>query len=468
MLAAFRGTMRPLDRQFEAFHATWAAEPGPDSGRPSDQAVPDLANAKHPSAGWARHPLFFDADEAARIDEDTRILREEILRLPRSWFAGDERRVAEFYDLPLESAKSAIAFLEDSACRATVVGRGDYALTGKGLRCLELNVATFLGGWEAANRATSQLQDPLTRAFAASIRATPSFRDPLQSAIRAVASAAGRRGLLDDPRLVIALSTMDVDVGGALPWLPVLERLFQASVEKAGSSSRVEVRVVQGAHANGTTMADAEGRRVHVLLEFTEAGASPGCLDLASSGRVLVYDSGGGPIGRILGDKRNLALLRMRLSAGVLAEHVARRIESLVPWTCLFSDPDVVFNGRHSTARDLLLGEQGRFVLKKARSLGGKGVFLGESTTPERWRELVTSPEDPSDPWVAQEVQEFVPHVNDLGEGLRACDAVWGVFDVGDGFAGSIVRLQPKAERRSVINVAQGAVRCLALELVPH
>jgi hypothetical protein len=139
----------------------------------------------------------------------------------------------------------------------------------------------------------------------------------------------------------------------------------------------------------------------------------------------------------------------------------AKFIREFLPWSSFIGDGIVDFHGQKISMHDLLdPRHREKFVLKKGRGEGGEGVYVGRTTSAAEWTELIAKS------WNNPHyfIQEFfapdtltLPYLNEDGVSFQQTAFVLGQYTVGKEIISPLVRLD-KADRRGVINHAQGAI----------
>jgi hypothetical protein len=204
--------------------------------------------------------------------------------------------------------------------------------------------------------------------------------------------------------------------------------------------------------------------RVHLVMEHHDGrGKLRLPLKHFKAGRVNLV--GGGPMGRLLPDKANLALISENALSDEFTGEERAFIERHVPWTRRVIPMRTTFRGRGIRLPDDLVDRRAELVLKKAGAFGGTAVFVGRFRTDAEWRGDLARAAWEED-WIVQEYLEPIPYCFQAGErGAVRHDMVWGLFAFGDHFGGALLRMMPHAGTDGVVNSAQGAQVGVGLEL---
>jgi len=375
-------------------------------------------------------------------------------------FHEDWVKMAEFYHLGSPSIAE-IVFSSPTDAK-TVFSRGDFIDTAGGFKCIEFNFAPNLGGWDTSIITRMHLSVPATSSFIAREGISVHYTDPIWMMFRHIFADLRDKQLASDGNVTIAFVVQ--------PWEVVPEdnpkiMFFQREMNRAIETLGLEIsgKIVSCSYQD---MAPREplflgARRVDALIELSNIMTPTFIYRLFKGGCVALYN---GPVDRILGSKRNLALLSQYAASRSFSDAERDMIESHIPWTRLVSPDLIDYEGGTHPLYDLVAAHQDRFVLKKADSFGGKDVFIGRSTASEEWgRRLDTALAQGG--WIVQEVQESLPYLYQSGEyGCSVHDLVWGPFCFGDAYGGVVLRMQPRASGGAV-NLSLNATEGIVLEV---
>jgi hypothetical protein len=212
--------------------------------------------------------------------------------------------------------------------------------------------------------------------------------------------------------------------------------------------------------ARGAQLYDG-ARRLHSVIERHVDSTEAMVFRCFKLGGLHLYN---GPISWILSDKRNIALLSELGDSDLFDAQERALIRDHVPWARRILPGETLFDGERVRIEDLLRARRERFVIKKARSLGGAHVILGRFSSPEEWDAALAAALAGGD-WIAQEYVESLPYLFQAGEhGCCPHDVVWGPFVFGDRYAGAILRVQPKI-LQGIVNLTRGATEGIVLEV---
>jgi hypothetical protein len=269
------------------------------------------------------------------------------------------------------------------------------------------------------------------------------------------------KGIIDSGELTIAFVTNAEKVSKMAAELYYFDRELQRTIETMGIDLRGRTAACT---ADKLLPAEGglhlEGRRVGAVIELGGDGTPPHLYRPFKGDLVGLYN---GPLGNILSNKRNIALLSQHAAAGAFPAEKAF-IDAHVPWTRLVVPGEVDYEGKMYSLVELLAERQERFVLKEGSSFGGSGVVLGKFASAEKWRQTLSGALAKGN-WVVQEVLESLPYLYQSGEyGCSIHDVIWGPFVFGERYGGVVLRMQPKIAGEAV-NLSLRATEGIVLEV---
>lgn len=378
--------------------------------------------------------------------------------LPRRLFDADPGALAAHYGL--DRGLTELIFSEPTFLHATLC-RTDLVDTARGPRCVELNIGN-LGGWQHAAFGPLLRRVPEIDSFLREegIEAAP------RNSVRELFAHVARDCRHWDPvvrdgalNLLVVASDGERTGPGTHP-AEIYRREMAAVVEELDLEGRVEVAPLSAVEVDrqGLRVGD---RRFHAVVEQNDTRPDPRIYRAAKQGLVRQYT---GPLGMVLGDKRNLAMLSLLQDSDLLDREERRLVRDAIPWTRPVQRGRVRYRGERRDLPELLGVEREDLVLKAAFSYGGAEVLIGRATPEEEWnRAAEKALADGS--WVVQEYLEPLPYAAQAGEeGWAPHDVVWGVFVFGERPGGVFVRMAPRGVA-PVLNIDRGARVGVAFEV---
>lgn len=380
--------------------------------------------------------------------------------VPQRLFENDYQRISDFYGLGSRMIAEIVCTPPNGL--DSMVSRGDLIDTADGFKCIEFNCSPCLGGWDSGILMDLHLSVPATAEFIAGHGVAPTYTNTVQRFFSAVVEDVRAKGLDAGGEINVAFvyprteDALDLEKG-----VPYLEQELRQTFDRLGGGLRG--RVVMCRFESLVSRANAIYRddlRVHSVVLFSR-DVPPPVFRSFKTGKVSLFN---GPVGWLLGDKRNLALLSERAESDLFDAEERELIRRHIPWTRLVTPGKVEFEGETVPLADLLRTRRERMVLKQGESFGGKAVVLGSAVPEPIWQEAVDKAMQDGR-WVVQELQPSLPYLYQSGDyGCSVHDLIWGPFVFAGEYAGVILRMQPKAAGGAV-NLSLAATEGVALEI---
>jgi hypothetical protein len=384
-------------------------------------------------------PFFISKEEITRSAADLTALFDILVSLPRRLFDGDLRRYCAELDI---SERHAALMLRFAQGRPTLFGRSDLYHDGTGLRLLEFNVGSQLGGIDQAQVLPALMREEPFRAFAEDhgLGYVHTGRQIAQALRDAAAPVTEGR----EP--VVALLEADGALAGVMP----LMRSFIEMFEGCGLDIRLgEVSQVQSKdgklHLDGVPIdvvlryfsvnqicQDPDGEQaVEPILRAHEEGGTIMLTTLDS----FLYSSKGA-----------LALASDPAWSGALSAEEAELLDRFLPWTRRLGSGDTRVGAETVNLVEYCRDRRESLLLKPANDYGGRGIVVGWDTSDQDWAEALRTGCERG--YIVQErvVPRHEPVVDPETGRLEQWVAAWSTFLTPDGYAGSHIRALPAGE----------------------
>ncbi|MFL5538399.1 MAG: hypothetical protein ACJ8J0_05375 [Longimicrobiaceae bacterium] len=422
-------------------------------------------------------PLFVEEaqrrelrDIACGVDA---VMRGAIIRL----YEGDPAEVSAFYacdhthDDPswqtfTPDEDFLAMMLEEPSGMLSAPSRGDYIEDREGLKLVEFNVGSCLGGMQVDAVADLYVESAPTARFLAEQgrRTQPSgiLRTFFRHIIEDTAAAGVWEG--DGPLNTAMLTFPNEPAQAALHSTALYEREYALALRDADVPAGRVLNCAPDELVEEGGWLTVRGHRVHALAEFHDG---TGDIKLAfryfKMGRLNLFS---GPIGALMSDKRNLALVSEQEGSDEFTAAEREVIRRHIPWTRQVRPVRTTWRGRPFRLPEDLVARREELVLKKAASIGGRFVHVGKFRTADEWAKVVERALQDRD-WIVQEYLENVPYFFQRGaSGAGRADMVWGLFVFGEHYGGAFLRMQPAGNGSGLVNTHQGAEVGVMVDLV--
>lgn len=423
-------------------------------------------------------PIFIGPEQAREMGEVAlgidRLVKSTLVRFLR----GGPERIAEFYRsnaLEEMDPSEFIALqmnpelldllLKEPTGIEGALSRADYIETADGLKCIEFNAGSYLGGLSSHGVGELYRASPQIRRFLAERGLAVRPPRTLGALFRHLLDDTARIGAWTEGEFNVAVLARPHDEAQVAlhdPGLYQREMDLALAEDGRATGGRVLLCALDDV-VDADGVLTVQGVPVHAVVEQHDGS---GDLRLVfwhfKHRRVNLFS---GPVTALLLDKRNLALISENAESGEYTAAERALIARHVPWTRRLLPADAEFRGAPLRIPEDVVERRAEFVLKKATSLGGSQVHVGRFRTDDEWRATVERGLREND-WVVQEYLETVPYTRQGGEsGAAPYDVIWGLFAFGSRFGGALMRMQPQGGGRGVVNTRQGAEVGALLEL---
>lgn len=434
-------------------------------------------------------PTFIGQQTKNQVKEASLKVLDLLKALPQRIFSNDIEKISQYYGVSLDLAKYFLNGVTDEHYN-NLLARGDFTFTDSGLKCLEYNINTNLGGmnlplWESLYLATPVISEFITQ------NRVKIYNRNLYSylfehlAIRAKAFynhcekiniAIIMPQMLNDP----IMHSQERYLHSV--YREVMETTFNGLPGQAFICKFPQLRV------KGDEVY-YNNKKLHFLVEWCQGYVPKEILKIFKQGKLLICN---GAVAWLLSTKLNLALLSEMEDAELFSPEEKETIKKYIPWTRKIAPGETTYKGQTVQLKEFMLSNREKLVLKPLLGAGGKDIYIGPYTPEEEWKQVVESAMTWNDwqdihfgdhltemqwydiakkafqvkNWLVQEYIEPPTYLYQLGEnGYAEHHAVWGFFIFGDIYAGGWVRVIPVKNQSGIINCHQGARVSVAFEV---
>jgi hypothetical protein len=394
---------------------------------------------------YVTRPALLGTGQVHELQSDLSGIFTLLASLPQRLFGGDLRaagRAAGMIPYQIDAVERTIT--GTPAC----LGRADLYREPGGFRLLEFNLVSAVGGLEIADLNRVLLNYPALAAFVA--ESGLHYIDTMARIAEVIKAEGerigGRSGSGTGSAVGSGSGPVVAIVDTPSNFAPFADRFrFMADIWSAMGLAGIACPLDQLEERSGRLFAD--GRRVDVvyryfliedLLDPASQTLIEPVLRAAEKGHVALLsrmDS------ELYGSKAMMALLSDEANRSAFTAAEADLIDRILPWTAMLRPGPVTVDGEPADLMAYALASQSALVLKPTLMHGGIGVVPGWTTSAEKWREYLQACS--GGPYILQRrvrpVTEPFPVPGQPGA-VEPLALNWGVFLVGDRYAGTLIR----------------------------
>jgi hypothetical protein len=393
-------------------------------------------------------PGFLDRDEVAEVAADMEMLYRLVTSLPDKLFGGDLGAFAASTGITPAQVQ---AVLRGGGSAPSRMARADLYRDETGLRVMELNMSSALGGIDSATVNRAMLELPFIAEFVEQHKL--GYTDTMREIVETLRIECN---VPEGTRPAVALCDWPASY-------VTLEEQLQANVAVFGALGVDalpchigQLRLEDDSIWLGHRQIDVLFRLF--LMEDLLDPAGPELIEpvlrAAERGNVAVFS----PMGsELYSSKGALALLSDEANRHLFDEQELATLDRCLPWTRMVRPGPVTVPAGRVLLEDYALAERDELILKPTLLHGGSGVIPGWQTEPGEWKGLITDAMDKE--FVLQRrIHPFTePFPKADGPGFDDWVLLWGVFLGARGYAGTFLRGAPMGDT-GVLNMATGAV----------
>lgn len=418
--------------------------------------VPNIFKQFHyPISSW---PVLIEKELVQKIKQLSIRVPKLIAQIPELYFNNDIQKIADFYlDGNTTLAEFAMMCQEKellASCRL------DITYTDDGLKVLEANICSSIGGWqlqsfekEIRSRHSLLQNDTKNEKFISRNTQINYVKFIINEILKSVYNINKEINIfisLDEKEAISPIDTVN---------------FFQSLINDVNEEKEYKIKVFTGdvnkLYLEGKDLC-FNGVRIHGLLDMDVKDIPPIVTRAFLLGTTYFPDNLATSIHR---DKRNLALLRFLAEEGKFNAADNQLLKKCIPWTVEFTDQEVDYQGKKVAVTELIK-EKENFVIKPFRGFQGKEVYVGKYLTQAQW-ERVVEKNVHSGEFIIQEFcdskEYLAPNKNNK---WTAHKIIWGVFGFGSKYAGTFVRMSEVSTDKGIINAATGAIEAIVYEVL--
>lgn len=407
-------------------------------------------------------PTFIDLNMRREIEHASVNVCRLIKEVPGRFFSNDPGKISRYYNITIDMARSQVKGINARAL-PHLLARGDFILSEDGLKCMEYNISSTIGGWQVGMWESLYLETPVISRFLDQYdyRRKIANRDLLitlfQHFIRVGIEAFGS----DAGEINTAFVLPAKDIPAELQ--PYFRQLYSRALHSINPHLRGDIFICDYPMlTTGDQKVFYKEKQVHLLSEMYEGAVPPRFLEVFQAGGMVLFN---GPVCGLMSNKLNLAVLSEKADSGELSAGETDIVNKYIPWTRKLTHGKTTYKGDTIDLQQFIHSNRESLVIKPAIGTRGINVFVGSKTAPEKWSEQVDRALRDGG-WLVQEYVASAPYLYQSGqEGACAHHAVWGFFVFGGHYGGGWVRLLPDQGNPGVINSSQGAEESVIFEI---
>lgn len=425
--------------------------------------VPEIfKHYEYPVSSW---PVIINSEIAGKLNELSVRLPQLIRQIPALYFGNNVKQIADFYfdgnEMIAEFALMYHLKNIDVGCRL------DLTYSENQFKVLEANMGSSIGGWQVQSfeAIIRKLHTPLNNPTTShNFKSRNTQRIYIEFLVESVLKYVSEVDW--EMNVFLCMKTEGNDKTGEVS-TNFFNDLLQRELQKRGMVGKVYSGDIMDLKYNNERLL-FNGDTIHSVLVFELNDAQTIPTDVYRAfiaDKIYFPDHIGVPM---LGDKRNLSLLRELAMKKVFGQSDNELILNSVPWTSVIREGIIHYKNEEYGLLDLLKDKKDEFVIKAARGLQGKDVFIGKFSTSEEWEDAIQLAIANKNGFLAQEFSDSMDFLApDMSNVWEPHKLIWGSFGFGQKYGGVWVRMSAVKTDVGVINSATGAVEALVYEKKP-
>jgi len=417
-----------------------------------------------PDPKWVLQPwpTFVGPHMANELREASTSVFTIIKSLLRRFFSYDAEKISRYYEIPMDITQYFLYGVSDEHIN-NLLARGDFIISPSGLKCIEFNVSSNLGGAQLPVWETMLVKIPVIAEFLRRYHINIINKNLLSILMEHIISITRRSIPIDDELNVVIAFTESGQYIADPREHAYANQLFQEILQQRYNPLKGEAIFCDYSKLK---MEDEhlyyQDKEVHFLLEFNN-GTAPFRMRIAhEKGNTLIYN---GLVTQLVSNKLNIALMSEHQDSDIFTPQERETIKKYIPWTRKVKDGETTYNNQKIKLEDFIISNREQLVLKPGEGLGGVDVYLGYTTPEYQWRQAVEKAFQKKN-WLVQERVDSYPFLYQYGKkGYAEHNAVWGTFVFGNQYGGSWLRIQPRKHPIGIINIAQQAEITILFEV---
>ncbi|WP_276381403.1 hypothetical protein [Flavobacterium sp. H4147] len=426
----------------------------------NDESVPDLFKEYvYAVTGW---PVLIDSDTARELSTLSLTIPKLLHQIPSLYFDNNVKKIRDFYfegdEMSAEFAMMCHKKNIETGCRL------DLTYTEDGFKILEANIGSSIGGWQihSFENLIRKFHSELTENYD-QYKSKNTLKIYMNFLIEQILSKVP--SIKDTINIFIdnGFDESDLDPEFAdQTSLLFFNDLFKQELAKRGLTGEAYSGNVSELVLIGDNLCFKDVVIHGITVLSMEIKVNTSVFRAFVTDKVYFPDHLGL---KMMGDKRNLAVLLELAYAGKFQPEENQLIIKNIPWTAFIENKNIIFRDKEYNLLELLKNNKDQFVIKVARGYQGKDVFVGKFLSNDEWLEAIHTALA-TNAFIAQ---EFSGSIDFLAPNAQSewtpHKLIWGAFGFGDSYGGVWVRMSEVKTDVGVINSATGAVEAIVFEV---
>ncbi|QSW88378.1 hypothetical protein J0383_19245 [Flavobacterium endoglycinae] len=426
----------------------------------NDESVPDLFKEYvYAVTGW---PVLIDSHTARELSTLSLTIPKLLHQIPSLYFDNNVKKIRDFYfegdEMSAEFAMMCHKKNIETGCRL------DLTYTEDGFKILEANIGSSIGGWQihSFENLIRKFHSELTENYD-QYKSKNTLKIYMNFLIEQILSKVP--SIKDTINIFIdnGFDESDLDPEFAdQTSLLFFNDLFKQELAKRALTGEAYSGNVSELVLIGDNLCFKDVVIHGITVLSMEIKVNTSVFRAFVTDKVYFPDHLGL---KMMGDKRNLAVLLELAYAGKFQPEENQLIIKNIPWTAFIENKNIIFRDKEYNLLELLKNNKDQFVIKVARGYQGKDVFVGKFLSDDEWLEAIHTALA-TNAFIAQ---EFSGSIDFLAPNAQSewtpHKLIWGAFGFGDSYGGVWVRMSEVKTDVGVINSATGAVEAIVFEV---
>ena len=407
-------------------------------------------------------PTFINKARVKEIETAAIAICNLVKSIPRRLFDNDIEKICKYFKIPRDIVELQMEATNEAHIK-DLLARGDFIFDSSGIKCIEYNVSSDLGGLEKSIWESIYLDTESIASFVKKYDVKILNKDILHLLLAHLFAIAQNKWPQSDEVNIAFVIESYSEKDDRETEIMYLNRVYENLLRATGQSLRGQVMICNynrlKANDEGIFL---NGKRIRVLLEIYSGIVLPEIVEHFKKGNILFYN---GPITRLLSNKLNLVLLSENQDSDIFNTNEKEAIKKYIPWTRKVAPTRAFYGNAAVELEDFIIANKDKLVLKPAEGYGGIGVSIGNRTAPSLWREKTAQVMEQGN-WLVQEHVKPLDFYYQTGEnGYAPHHVIWGGFVLGSQFAGIYVRMLTSQHPNGVINRSSGGEEGVTFEV---